>query len=153
MKRTLSVSLVIVGCGVRLAIRAGPELYINRVVSKISQGRMKIIYLFFACAFAFSACAVNETGEANSTRDVNDNKSNVELQFLTREGCSNTPRMMENLKAAIASGKLPAQYVVVQQAALSPDDPRTGYPTPTILMEGKDIFDLPVPQQPYPEPS
>jgi hypothetical protein len=77
----------------------------------------------------------------------------VELQFVTRDGCKNTPELMENLKAAIDAGNLPAHFLVVHQSTLSPDDPRTGYPTPTILLDGKDIFDLPVPQQPFPEPS
>lgn len=61
--------------------------------------------------------------------------------------------MLENLKAAIAEGQVSADYTVIQQAALPPDDPRTGYPTPTILLNGKDIFGLAVPKPPFPEPS
>ena len=80
-------------------------------------------------------------------------RSEAKLEFLTRDGCRNTPQVLDNLKSAISSGKLPAQFTLVHLEALPPEDPRRGYPTPTILMEGKDIFDLPVPQQPFPEPS
>lgn len=61
--------------------------------------------------------------------------------------------MLENLKVAIAEGQIFADYTVIQQATLPPDDPRTGYPTPTILLNGKDIFGLAVPKPPFPEPS
>lgn len=77
----------------------------------------------------------------------------LHLEFLTRDGCKNTPVMLENLKTAIAEGQIAADYTVIQQGALSQDDPRVGYPTPTILLNGKDIFDLPVPTPPFPEPS
>jgi hypothetical protein len=61
--------------------------------------------------------------------------------------------MLENLKDAIASGKLKAQFTLIHQETLPADDPRNGYPTPTILMNGRDIFGLTVPQEPFPEPS
>lgn len=97
-------------------------------------------------AFLFAAC-VREQTEMTPTR------GQLHLEFLTRDGCKNTPVMLENLKVAIAEGKLSAEYTVIQQGTLSPDDSRTGYPTPTILLNGKDIFGLPVPQPPFPEPS
>ncbi|HQU93869.1 MAG TPA: hypothetical protein PLK77_16355 [Pyrinomonadaceae bacterium] len=61
--------------------------------------------------------------------------------------------MLENLRQAIAEGQISADYTVIHQSTLQQDDPRTGYPTPTILLNGKDIFDLPVPKPPFPEPS
>jgi hypothetical protein len=61
--------------------------------------------------------------------------------------------MLERVKAAIAEGKIPADYTLIHQGSLPPDDPRTGYPTPTILLNGKDIFGLDVPKPPFPEPS
>ena len=80
-------------------------------------------------------------------------ESEVELEFLTRDGCRNTPQLLENLKAAISSGKLRARFAVVHQGTLPPEDPRNGYPTPAILVNGRDVFGLPVPQAPFPEPS
>lgn len=80
-------------------------------------------------------------------------RSEVRLEFLTRDGCRNTPQLLENLKAAFSEGKVPAQLTLVHQGTLPPDDPRKGYPTPTILMDGRGIFGLTAPQQPFPEPS
>lgn len=97
----------------------------------------------------FAACAVDQT----TPSEMQMAPTRLHLEFLTREGCKNTPVMLENLKKAITEGKLSADYTVVQQAALKPDDPRVGYPTPTILLNGKDIFGLAVPKPPFPEPS
>ena len=80
-------------------------------------------------------------------------QARTQVQFLTRDGCKNTPVMLENLKAAIEAKHILADVTVIHQASLPAEDPRVGYPTPTILVNDKDIFGLPVPQQPYPEPS
>jgi hypothetical protein len=32
-------------------------------------------------------------------------------------------------------------------------DPRTGYPTPTVLYKNRDLFGMPPPTPPFPEPS
>ena len=81
------------------------------------------------------------------------NGSELKLEFLTRDGCRNTPVVLENLKTAISTGKVRAQFTVIEQGKLPPDDPRGGYPTPTILLNGRDIFGMSVPQPPFPEPS
>lgn len=82
-----------------------------------------------------------------------DGGSEMKLEFLTREGCKNTPKVLANVKQALASMASPPELHIVHQAVLSPDDPRTGYPTPTILMNGSDIFGLPVPEPPFPAPA
>jgi hypothetical protein len=64
-----------------------------------------------------------------------------DLAFLTRDGCVNTPDMVNNLDDALAALKLPK------------DDLRTGYPAPTIRWKGKDIFGMSVPKPPYHVPS
>jgi hypothetical protein len=80
-------------------------------------------------------------------------QSEAKLEFLTRDGCRNTAQVLDNLKSAISSGKLRAQLTLVHLEALPPEDPRRGHPTPTILMDGRDIFGLPAPRPPFPEPS
>ena len=107
---------------------------------------MKHTIFVLLVALLFSACSRKQI-EMNPTRD------HLHFEFLTREGCKNTPVMLENLKAAIAEGKISAEVIVIHQAALPQDDPRTGYPTPTILLNGKDIFGLAVPTPPFPDPS
>ena len=76
-----------------------------------------------------------------------------DLTFLTRDGCVNTPDMVNNLDDALAALKLPKDYQFIDIGNLPKDDPRTGYPTPTILWKGKDLFGMWVPKPPYDVPS
>jgi hypothetical protein len=76
-----------------------------------------------------------------------------DLTFLTRDDCVNTPDMMNNLDDALTALKLPKDYQFVDIGKLPKSDPRTGYPTPTILWKGKDIFGMPAPKPPYDVPS
>jgi hypothetical protein len=77
----------------------------------------------------------------------------IELVFLTREGCVNTPVLLENLRQAAEIFDPPLKYVVVDQGTLLLSDARIGYPTPTILFNERDLFGLPQPSQPFPAPS
>jgi hypothetical protein len=76
-----------------------------------------------------------------------------DLVFLTREGCVNTPDMVNNLDDALTALKLSKDYAYIDIGTLPKDDTRIGYPTPTVLWKGKDIFGMPVPNPPFPEPS
>lgn len=76
-----------------------------------------------------------------------------DLTFLTRDGCVNTPDMVNNLDDALTALKLPKDYQFIDIGKLPKDDPRTGYPTPTILWKGKDIFGMSAPKPPYDVPS
>jgi hypothetical protein len=76
-----------------------------------------------------------------------------ELTFLRREGCSNTATMRARLDAALAAMKLPTDYVVLDLATVPADDPRGGYPTPTLLYRSRDLFGMPPPPLPHPEPT
>ena len=76
-----------------------------------------------------------------------------DLTFLTRDGCVNTPDMVNNLDDALTALKLPKDYQFLDIGKLPKDDPRTGYPTLTILWKGKDIFGMSAPKPPYDVPS
>jgi hypothetical protein len=76
-----------------------------------------------------------------------------DLTFLTRDGCFNTPDMVNNLDDALTALKLPTDYQFINIRKLSPTDVRTGYATPTVLWKGKDIFGMAAPQPPYDVPS
>ena len=76
-----------------------------------------------------------------------------ELVFVTRDGCVNTPDMFNNLDDALRALGLPLDYQVVNLGKLPPTDPRIGYPTPTVLYRDRDLFGMPQPVPPYPEPS
>jgi len=76
-----------------------------------------------------------------------------DLVFITRDGCVNTPDMLLNLDDALRGLGLALDYEVVDLGKVAKSDARIGYPTPTILYRNRDLFDMPVPVPPYPEPS
>jgi hypothetical protein len=80
-------------------------------------------------------------------------RSTKELVFLTRDGCVHTPDMQNNLDDALIRLKWRRDYQIINLATLKNDDPRIGYPTPTLLWRDHDIFGLPVPTRPYREPT
>jgi len=80
-------------------------------------------------------------------------RSTKDLVFLTRDGCVNTPDMQNNLEDALIRLKWRRDYQIINLAALKKDDPRIGYPTPTILWRDRDIFGMPVPKPPFPQPT
>jgi hypothetical protein len=61
--------------------------------------------------------------------------------------------MVNNLEDALTALHWPHDYQYINIATLPRADVRTGYPTPTVLWKGKDLFDMPVPKAPFPEPS
>jgi len=70
----------------------------------------------------------------------------TEVTFLTRKGCPNSPAMYANLMAALATREWPGEPSTVDIGELPKDDPRTGYGTPTILVDGVDLFGLATPK-------
>lgn len=76
-----------------------------------------------------------------------------DLTFLTRDGCVNTPDMLFNLDDALKMLGWPKDYQFIDIGKLPARDVRTGYPTPTLLWRGKDIFGMPAPKPPYDVPS
>ena len=77
----------------------------------------------------------------------------ADLVFLTRDGCVNTPDMVNNLDDALKALGWENDYQYIDIGKLPKTDARTGYPTPTLLWRGKDIFGMPVPKAPFPEPA
>ena len=91
------------------------------------------------------AVTVNAADKAPATMKV--------LTFLTRDGCVNTPDMVNNLDDALEGLGWPTDYQYINIDNLPKTNVRTGYPTPTLLWKGKDIFGMPVPKPPYDLPS
>lgn len=75
------------------------------------------------------------------------------LVFLTRSGCANTAVMRANLDEALKTVGPDARYDVIDLDTLPDSDPRRGYPTPTVLRGGRDLFGLPEPEPPFPDPT
>lgn len=76
-----------------------------------------------------------------------------EIELLTRPGCANTPVMKANLDAALDASGVAIRYEVIDIGDLSTADARRGYSTPTVLYRGRDLFGMPVPVPPFPEPA
>ncbi len=94
--------------------------------------------------------------DSNSTRGVQSNVDDphtIEIIVVTRAGCSTTPALLDNLRSAVDAMELAVRYRVIDQATLDEADPRSAYPTPTILLDNCDIFGLPIPEPPIPSPS
>jgi hypothetical protein len=79
--------------------------------------------------------------------------TSVSIEMLTREGCVNSPVMLRHLRKAIGITDAGVAMKVVDQSALLADDPRRGYATPTVLINGVDPFGQQEPIAPFPPPS
>lgn len=75
------------------------------------------------------------------------------LVFLTREGCVNTVTMRANFENALKALGLPNDYQFINADTLAESDARGGYGTPTVLFNGRDLFDMPEPPVPHPPPT
>ena len=75
------------------------------------------------------------------------------LVLLTRGGCVFTTTMRANLDAALKSMNRAGDYQFIDLDTLPKTDARTGYPTPTLLLDDVDLFGMPQPVAPFPEPT
>ena len=90
---------------------------------------------------------------ANCTSSYSKKDTAANLVFLTREGCVNSATMRANLDEALRNLHRPVVYQLIDQGTLPAADPRTGYPTPTLLAGERDLFGMPTPSSPFPEPT
>lgn len=101
------------------------------------------------CGLLLIACSC--TTQPNSRRLASTNTSKV--AFLTRGGCVNTATMRSNVDEALRSLEMTLNYDVLDLDSLRETDARRGYPTPTLLYDNRDLFDLSEPRPPFPEPT
>ncbi len=80
-------------------------------------------------------------------------RSMKNLVFLTRDGCVNTETMRANLDDALTVLGWSKDYQFVDADTLEASDPRGGYGTPTVLDASGDLFGMPEPPVPHPEPT
>ncbi len=70
------------------------------------------------------------------------------IELLGFPDCPNTPAMRANLTAALASVGKGWTFTDTDQEQLPEGDLRRGWPTPTILVNGRDLFGMPAPTAP-----
>ena len=102
----------------------------------------------FSAGFALIALVI-----ACSPAPEMEKPSVEQLLFLTRDGCVNTVTMRANLDAALKVMGLSSRYQFIDADTLAPSDPRGGYGTPTVLHNGRDLFDMPEPPVAHPPPT
>ena len=71
------------------------------------------------------------------------------LAFVARNDCSCVLDVMLNLHDALSVLGLPCDYQFINMDTLPAMDARRGYPSPTLLWNGKDIFGQPAPTPPF----
>lgn len=71
----------------------------------------------------------------------------MKVEVLGFGDCPNTPEFLNRIEAA-ADRLTGVKVVYVDQESLPADDIRRGYPTPTALVNGQDIFGMPAPTSP-----
>jgi hypothetical protein len=108
----------------------------------------------FAMAFgALMAGACRKSASSATTPMTQPRSMRADLTFITRDECVNSPDMFNNLDDALRRLGLALDYQVVNLGRLAATDLRAGYPTPTVLYRNHDLFGMPEPTPPYPEPS
>jgi hypothetical protein len=75
------------------------------------------------------------------------------LTLLTCRDCANGEVLRLHLGDALDVLGWRPMYAIVDVAALPPTDPRRGYPRPTVLWNGRDLFGLAEAPAPYQPPT
>ena len=112
--------------------------------------RLAIAAVSTLCAWLVISCGASPPGGGATSATPG---PTGRLVLLTRDGCMNTDRFRANLDEALKAAGKPLSYETIDEGTLPATDPRVGYPTPTLLVGEKDLFGLPVPTPPFPEPT
>ncbi len=80
--------------------------------------------------------------------DVLGGRQALNIELLGFPECPNTPTMRANLRAALETVGGGLMFSDVNQEVLPASDIRRGWPTPTVLVNGSDLFGMPTPSAP-----
>ena len=75
-----------------------------------------------------------------------DTNATQSIEFLYFDGCPNTPQLREYLEAALEQSA--GSFAAIDLTQLADNDLRRGYGSPTILINGRDLFEAPIPSSP-----
>jgi hypothetical protein len=64
------------------------------------------------------------------------------IELLGSPDCPHVHTVRSNLKTALADLGLASALREVNQGSLHPEDERRGYPSPTILVNGRDLYGM-----------
>jgi len=101
--------------------------------------------ILHACLYTSMLCACLTPG--CHSPPPNENTKLIRIEILGFPDCPNTPEFGQRVQAA-ANEVGGFVLVAVNQQTLPTNDVRRGYPAPTALVHGRDLFGLPVPTSP-----
>ncbi|GMU39050.1 MAG: hypothetical protein KJ057_17355 [Phycisphaerae bacterium] len=81
-------------------------------------------------------------------RDVLNHPQAMKIELLGSPDCPNTAIIREHLRTALKSIGADLTFQDINQDALPQSDLRRGWPTPTVLVNGRDLFDMAPPNSP-----
>ncbi len=110
---------------------------------RVAHGLLPCSAVALVCALA--ACDGTRPGPATNAAA---NATQPAIELLGFPDCPNTPAMRDHLEAALASMGRGWTFKDTNQEELPENDLRRGWPTPTILINGDDLFGMPAPTGP-----
>ena len=110
------------------------------------RGRASLI-LFVLSTAVVGSCTGHQSRPSGEGMRI---AGSSQLVFLTRNGCVNTGLMRANVDTALKSLGMAPNYRLVDLDTLPENDPRKGYPTPTLLYANRDVFGMPEPPASHP---
>ena len=72
----------------------------------------------------------------------------MQITLLGFPSCPMTPALRSNVRTALTIISERWELVEVDQESLEPGDIRRGWPAPTLLVNGRDLFGMPAPVAP-----
>ncbi|HRP64280.1 MAG TPA: hypothetical protein PK400_13350 [Phycisphaerales bacterium] len=72
----------------------------------------------------------------------------MSIEVLGFDGCPNTQPLLDNVQRAANTLRVAVNVRYVNQEQLAHDDMRRGWPAPTVLVNGKDLFGMEPPTSP-----
>ena len=106
-------------------------------------GHMAVLLAGFVTIGAGMASCASGRRPASGNQPMTTAQPRVEL--LGFPGCPDTPAMRDNLRAALKSISTGWTFIDTDQETLPEHDPRRGWPIPTVLVNGRDLFGMPSP--------
>jgi hypothetical protein len=102
-----------------------------------------------AAAVLIGGCAAHREAAATTTPPGLGGEGHaMQIELLGFPGCPNTPAMRANLTAALKNLGGGLTFTDTNQEALPEHDLRRGWPTPTVLVSGADLFGMAPPTAP-----
>ena len=122
-----------------------PQQAIHSIKSKAEPMRMSSRLTLAGCAALGAGLAACMNGHLTAPEHQPMTADQPRIELLGFPDCPNTPMLRENLRAALASVEKEWVLIDTDQERLPEGDPRRGWPSPTVLVNGHDLFGMPAP--------